>query len=589
MSRKSVEMEQANDLGPGGDQPAPTELELTELIFSTTESASGCVYTDEDIDSTESGGESEFVDVDDSWVDSGSNCTSQAGKRDLSTTNQGKEEESSAGTQEGETEIERRADAPTGELPHDTSYTCHSCGVRYLYEEIGSVSTPMPLIGDERAQFSCAACVAKSGAATRDGGASGSSSTLARFDFPERRSWAEIAFVALTNLALMTDGCASPIDGTFHHLQSVVVNFIYQHYDILCTGYSRNCWKSHLATALNTLPSHFEHSEGQQGRGWWRLRYKAHYPTSRDKTLPVRSQTASGASTWRRNRRPPHRPSDDIVLPLPVRTHRKRTSSDAGLPNSSKSTTPSSNNGRQPNHELVELRDLFPSTTRVIYGHENRTLSPDYGSTMSHLALRRADSQSETSLAGPRSTSSSSTGSSTPRYTAPSLTKLRYQSNFTPQSKTKTAISFPSSVSQQPVPFRSPAVPPMSSASTTHFSQVHHDRELQESTRAEWHLIESLGPRAVQFVRNRLMRIPAAQITPSILRDLRMACECAITLSQIDTIAFAQNPFYSLRQALQSTGTLSEMMKLHAPPRNTGLFSMPHYWVPASVVPLPPI
>lgn len=275
------------------------------------------------------------------------------------------DEDSTEGRSNGSEDKGRSSRRSTAlNLPLSDSYTCHCCLKKYLRSEIGSISTPFPLMGDERAIFTCQHCTSpksESGSANTSSLSSSSSINQAKFTFPDKRAWAEVAFIVLTNLALLNDGCASPIDGTFHHLQSSVVNIIYHNYDILCTGYSRNCWKSHLATALNTLPSHFEHSEGQQGRGWWRLRYQARYPTEEDLKAAAKPLTMAGTANWSRNRKTQNRVSDEedpdfTPTELLPKGHKKRNSNDAGFHKHEKPAAHEKDPSRSPVAKRPHLR-----------------------------------------------------------------------------------------------------------------------------------------------------------------------------------------------------------------------------------------
>lgn len=389
------------------------------------------------------------------------------------------------------------------ELSPATFYKCCNCSTEYHLDAIGPVDGDIPLFGDVKARFWCSTCQAlrPSRLAAADPSALSSSLIKAVFEFPDKRPWTEIAFVALTNLARQTDKyIVEPEERTFHHFQSTVVQFIYAHFSSLCSGYTRNCWKTHLATAMNTLPSHFEHSEGQQGRGWWRLKLGAQYPTEDDVLLPPRPLPAS-QSPWRRNSRHLNVDSNDKslpVVPASARAHRKRTYSEACLSMSSRD----------------ESSDSVSTAA-------NEASDSSYGS------------------------SSQTSGDTTPRYSVP-----RHK---------KSATTRPSLESSQSTDSKHRAAAPSSSTSETSIRPKAR-RDLSEylissltpkpTQFQEWLEVESRGPFAAQYVRSRLAHLPREKITAKAIRELRMAYDAAASMAELEFLIPTAPTGYESLQAL---------------------------------------
>jgi hypothetical protein len=57
----------------------------------------------------------------------------------------------------------------------------------------------------------------------------------------------------------------------FANLKTDLEPFAYCHFDVLCTGYSRNCWKTKFAQCLSTNEDYFQSSDGLRGKGMWRM------------------------------------------------------------------------------------------------------------------------------------------------------------------------------------------------------------------------------------------------------------------------------------------------------------------------------
>jgi hypothetical protein len=397
-------------------------------------------------------------------------------------------------------------------------FECDSCHHTHSLGCIGPYSGDLPLYGDEIATYRCGEC---------------GPDKLARFSFPSCRPWSAIAFVALVNLAIEVDGSSSPIDGTFHHLQTTVDNFVYTHFNSLCAGYTRNCWKSRLAAALNHLPSHFEHSPGQQGKGWWRVRYGAKYPTDQDIQSHIQQlqQQEQLVSPWgRRNRRglhPPHlHPSH---LPLPTSTAAVTAEL---LPPSSSS------------RNMKRQHQLSASKTREVRHHvDNKSSSYSYSSPSSSSSspsmvvessspTRRrnleTDSSSSTELFDAHSTSSSN---STPRDDIDS--NMSVQRTSVRKHRSESQIQRRRNLNR-----RSSIATRQGNATTT---LEHMDVSFSSSSPAtttttladEWKLVKLGGQLAMNFVCRRLHNLTAEHFTASMIREYRLQFETGLAMCEL--------------------------------------------------------
>lgn len=370
-------------------------------------------------------------------------------------------------------------------------YKCCQCGINYDLDDIGPVEGDFPLFGDIKARFICANCYSICNAQSASSASSTSSSSVNKsiFDFPDKRHWAEVGFIALTNLALQAD---TPDKRTYHHLQSAVARFIYAHYAILCKGYSRNCWKTHLASAMTRLPSHFEHADGQQGRGWWRLTLNATYPTEKEILMPP--MLPAVPSSWRRNCRQLSA-SEELSPVLPsVRAQRKRTASEASL------------------------------------------RSPTRGESTDTILITTTEA-SEASYAS----SSQASGDSTPRYSVP-RSKKRPIARDPQEPKMPKQRAVPSSSASEASIASTKRIDP-SSYLISSFRQ-------KSSALEEWLEVEKLGPFAAQYVRERLAILPPEQVTSHAIREQRLSYEAALAISEMGHWTQAPRPLIQPLQTL---------------------------------------
>ena len=344
----------------------------------------------------------------------------------------------------------------------------------------------------------------------------------------------EIAYVALLNLAIETDGSPYPPDGTFHHLQSTVDNFIYTHFSTLCYGYTRNCWKSHLASALNRLPSHFEHAEGQQGKGWWRIRHGAKYPTQKDVPKEAPSPR-TGESPWSRSRR-------STASPIAA-TATKDTSFCMDPPSAPRSTShrrhrhSSSSDGQHRTIATPRVSSSFSSSS---------TASTSSSSSSSSSSSTTTTATSKTLL---RTSSASSLSSSADRYHLSS--RSSYSSSFppsygstrdSPRQRTDQythSTSTPNLMRQQhsdvAAPQRETHLPPrMPSVFDSSGEAI--TAEIGESSvlEVEWSRVAQLGDsRALLYFQRTVCFNPSKCASPSFLKEVRIMCETALTMSEL--------------------------------------------------------
>lgn len=363
-------------------------------------------------------------------------------------------------------------------------FQCAQCRSKFTLEELGTPSGGLPLYGDVKARLICGPCHAPPPSAFS---LQSTSSPQAIFKYPFKRPWIEIAFVALVNLAIQVDGDPSPVDGTYHRLFSNVYDFIYDHFDTLCYGYSRNCWKSHVASALTTLPSHFEHAEGQQGKGSWRLVRGAAYPTTLD-AITKQQLTSTPSNRSRSCRNLSIRTDLAPSVPSSVRLARKRTSSEANLTNAY-SARPSST--AVSTASLPELEDSSSGLT----SRNNSTLTQDSGSTTPRYSTR--------------STSSSTT----------------VRVSKAQRTSTRSLVSVPPTASFRPQELKAAHIR----------SKTQTDDKIARPTLAqEWRLIASLGPFANRYVRH-CLRVRESATSLEEIRDMRKIAEAALALVEMQS------------------------------------------------------
>ena len=434
----------------------------------------------------DSGGEEDFVDIE--GVEEV--CTQVM----IADEGNGRSPFTSSSKKEEETTFADHELASSRELDYRRmEFFCKNCKENFNLENMGPYDGEIPLYGDDKAEFVCSKCRGNYSASTSSSHEKSSSCAMAAFIYPEKRPWAEVAFVALINLAIQYEGSPTPKDGTFYNLQSDVDTFIYQHFDTLCNGYPRNCWKSHLATALNMLPSHFEHAPGQQGKGWWRLREGAKYPTEKDKA--VISREPSGHSPWSRTRTARLEEANSSSSPSSSRLNRKRAHSGPKQP--------------------------------------VRTGSASSTETVSNPTLARSLSVSDTS-----------SGDNTPRYTSSKSHEAAFVRIVPKDAKRVKRCASISDAS----PLQSRAHTLRNYSSYDILSSTN-DSYPQRSLHEEMVSVESLGPIPLRFVKSRLGMDPFSPPNPSRVKDLRRMCEAALSMGELSESADVPSPFESLRNA----------------------------------------
>lgn len=447
----------------------------------------------------------------------------------------------------------------------------------------------------------------------------------AQFETPSQRPWIQVAYIALLNLALLNEGWPTTGPGEFYHLQTTVTKFVYEHFDLLCAGHARNCWKSNLAQILSAHPDIFEHEQGQQGKGWWRLHSTApdlmKADGVRSSTMVSKVQVASKSAPPRV--RPPVTPTSSepaVTRPLPTPTSqgtldvspRKRPASSPRIPDGNKPIEPkphvrqssapvsSSYSLRSDSSPTPFDKTLALASTPIARetSRDPRQVRPGPSLPKASIASRAASSRTNpfTTLVHAQSVPSLHTFPSftdppalnsprgrmkesdplSPRTPAPTKRATRpvvHNDTPVPPQRLPTQVPAPSAPAKAKSDAFSASALPSAPPPVPTVNPLTHPQVFQEVCllQHEWLQLEQAGTHVKEGVARLIRSLRPLSVTSALLREYRLKCEAGVALLELDSLAIPTNvpaPLELLQNQQEKSSPPSALTSLLAAPNN---------------------